>query len=57
MGDESPTIRATRQRVHKMSTTQQHWLTHSDGLFLVYTRKEPSNVKFIEEKRAALKSG
>ena len=27
-----------------MSTTQQHWLTHSDGLFLVYTRKDPTNV-------------
>lgn len=27
-----------------MSTTQQHWLTHSDGLFLVYTRKDASNV-------------
>lgn len=26
-----------------MSTTQQHWLTHSDGLFLVYTRKDKSN--------------
>ena len=26
-----------------MSTTQQHWLPHSDGLFLVYTRKDPSN--------------
>ncbi len=26
-----------------MSTTQQHWLTHSDGLFLVYTRKDESN--------------
>ena len=26
-----------------MSTTQQHWLTHSDGLFLVYTRKDVSN--------------
>ncbi|TWU07891.1 sulfatase-like hydrolase/transferase [Stieleria varia] len=26
-----------------MSTTQQHWLTHSDGLFLVYTRKDPTN--------------
>ena len=23
-----------------MSTTQQHWLSHSDGLFLVYTRKD-----------------
>lgn len=27
-----------------MSTTQQHWLTHSDGLFLVYTRRDESNV-------------
>jgi hypothetical protein len=27
-----------------MSTTQQHWLPHSDGLFLVYTRKAPQNV-------------
>lgn len=26
-----------------MSTTQQRWLTHSDGLFLVYTRKTESN--------------
>lgn len=26
-----------------LSTTQQHWLTHSDGLFLVYTRKDRSN--------------
>ncbi len=26
-----------------MSTTQQHWMTHSDGLFLVYTRKDESN--------------
>ena len=26
-----------------MSTTQQHWLTHSNGLFLVYTRKDESN--------------
>ena len=26
-----------------MSTTQQHWLTHSDGLFLVYTRRDASN--------------
>ncbi len=30
-----------------MSTTQQHWLTHSDGLFLVYTRKDSSNSKVI----------
>lgn len=28
-----------------MSTTQQHWLTHSDALFLVYTRKDASNLK------------
>jgi lysophospholipase L1-like esterase len=30
-----------------MSTTQQHWLTHSDGLFLVYTRKDTSNQNVI----------
>ncbi|QDT53366.1 hypothetical protein Pan44_13830 [Caulifigura coniformis] len=30
-----------------MSSTQQHWLTHSDGLFLVYTRKDASNLKLI----------
>jgi hypothetical protein len=30
-----------------MSTTQQHWLTHSDGLFLVYTRKDESNQNVI----------
>ena len=30
-----------------MSTTQQHWLTHSNGLFLVYTRKDASNEKVI----------
>jgi hypothetical protein len=30
-----------------MSTTQQHWLTHSDGLFLVYTRKDPSNKNVV----------
>jgi len=30
-----------------MSTTQQHWLTHSDGLFLVYTRKVSSNTNVI----------
>lgn len=27
-----------------MSTTQQHWLAHSDGLFLVYNRKDASNI-------------
>lgn len=27
-----------------MSTTQQHWLAHSEGLFLVYTRKDASNL-------------
>ncbi len=31
----------------EMSTTQQHWLTHSDGLFLVYTRKDACNVNVI----------
>jgi len=30
-----------------MSTTQQHWLTHSDGLFLVYNRKDVSNANVI----------
>lgn len=30
-----------------MSTTQQHWLTHSNGLFLVYTRKDDSNKNVI----------
>lgn len=28
-----------------MSTTQQHWLAHSEGLFLVYTRRDASNLK------------
>jgi hypothetical protein len=28
-----------------MSTTQQRWLPHSDGLFLVYTRKTEENAK------------
>lgn len=30
-----------------MSTTQQHWLNHSDALWLVYTRKDPSNINVI----------
>ena len=30
-----------------MSTTQQHWLPHSEALWLVYTRKDVSNVKVI----------
>ncbi len=30
-----------------MSTTQQRWLTHSDALFLVYTRKDASNVNVM----------
>lgn len=30
-----------------MSTTQQHWLTHSDTLFLVYTRKDASNTNVL----------
>ncbi len=28
-----------------MSTTQQHWMTHSEGLHLVYTRRDASNEK------------
>lgn len=31
----------------RMSTTQQHWLTHSDGLFLVYTRHDAQNEKVM----------
>ncbi len=31
----------------EMSTTQQHWLAHSDGLFLVYTRRDASNENVI----------
>jgi len=30
-----------------LSTTQQHWLAHSDGLWLVYTRKDSGNVNVI----------
>ena len=30
-----------------MSTTQQHWLPHSEGLFLVYTRKAEDNVNVM----------
>lgn len=30
-----------------MSTTQQHWLAHSDGLHLVYTRKDASNTNVV----------
>ena len=30
-----------------MSTTQQHWLTHSDALYLVSTRKDKSNQNVI----------
>lgn len=30
-----------------MSTTQQHWLPHSQALWLVYTRKDTSNVNVI----------
>ncbi|QDV38446.1 sialidase family protein [Tautonia plasticadhaerens] len=30
-----------------MSTTQQHWLTHSDALVLVYTRKAEENVNVM----------
>ncbi len=30
-----------------LSTTQQHWLAHSDALWLVYTRKDDSNTNVI----------
>lgn len=30
-----------------MSTTQQHWVAHGDALFLVYTRKDPTNQNVI----------
>ncbi|MCP5560795.1 MAG: exo-alpha-sialidase [Verrucomicrobiaceae bacterium] len=30
-----------------MSTTQQHWLTHSEALYLVYTRKDAQNAKVM----------
>lgn len=30
-----------------MSTTQQHWLPHSDALWLVYTRKDASNLNVM----------
>jgi len=30
-----------------LSTTQQHWLTHSDGLYLVYTREDEANKNVI----------
>ena len=30
-----------------MSTTQQRWITHSHGLFLVYTRKAENNVNVM----------
>lgn len=30
-----------------MSTTQQHWLTHREGLFLVYTRKTEGNARVL----------
>lgn len=30
-----------------MSTTQQHWLPHSDELWLVYTRRDPTNVNVV----------
>jgi hypothetical protein len=30
-----------------MSTTQQHWLPHSDALWLVYTRRDASNLNVL----------
>lgn len=31
----------------EMSTTQQHWMVHSDALFLVYTRKTAENARVV----------
>jgi hypothetical protein len=31
----------------EMSTTQQHWVTHSSALYLAYTRKDSSNAKVM----------
>ena len=31
----------------EMSTTQQHWLAHSEALWLVYTRKDATNANVI----------
>ncbi|MBL0158317.1 MAG: exo-alpha-sialidase [Bryobacterales bacterium] len=31
----------------EMSTTQQHWLPHSDALYLAYTRKAPGNERVM----------
>lgn len=31
----------------RMSTTQQHWVTRNDALFLVYTRQDPINENVI----------
>lgn len=31
----------------EMSTTQSRWLPHSDALYLVYVRKDPSNVEVM----------
>jgi hypothetical protein len=30
-----------------MSTTQQHWLAHSEALWLIYTRKDASNANVV----------
>ncbi len=30
-----------------MSTTQQHWVPHSDALYLSYTRKAPGNERVV----------
>jgi len=31
-------------------STQQHWITHSDGLFLVYTRRGPENMEVFRHR-------
>jgi len=38
-----------------MSTTQQRWLCHSEGLFLVYTRRAEKNVNVINATHIAMK--
>lgn len=45
----SPAVRWSWEdgKALEMSTTQQHWLTHSDGLFLSYTRKSPENANVM----------
>ena len=45
--DEKEPWRWDTGEVLSLSSTQQHWLTHSDGLYLVYTRKDYRNSEVI----------